>query len=269
VRLYCVETGLYLQSGGASWGASADALTQTTAEWVESAVAYTTPSSAELLGDTCTLRIYVGQTNAGTTYRDDVTDLPGVTWSSVHGHNLAPALAPVVQSSPDAGSWTTRITPTLRRDSFYGIGAVAYVRYWRLYLAGTPTAIPWLGEWVLGQYESLNVNPLYPGTLEYDDQQERRATPQGSQHVSLYGGTPQRRLGMAFAFRTDAAAQQWERLHLLSRGGAYPMVIAPVEMDSRVVIMGRLDESAAFTKTDYWSRMAEFSLLEEPLPLME
>jgi len=269
VRIVNLQTGKYLDTDGTWSAAAANVFSRATASWATSTLAYTVEARSVTLRDEVTLRITIAQSGAGTTYRDDVVDLPAVTWASIHGHNITPVLTPTVESSPDNSAWTTRITPTLRRDSFYGTCAAQYVRYWRLKLGGTPIAIPWLGEWVLGQYESPNVNPLYPGSLEMADRQERQSTPQGAQHVSLFGGSPQRRLTMAFAFRSDADFQQWERIYMMSRGGAYPLVVAPVEMDSRVVIMGRLEPDALFTKIDYWSRAAEFALLEEPLPLMK
>jgi hypothetical protein len=268
VRLYCVETGHYLQSGGASWAAaSSDLFTRTTASWATSTQAYTVEPVATTLADTVTLRVYVEQVNAGTTYRDDVVDIPGVTWGSVHGHNLSAAVAPLFQSSPDNSSWTTRISPTIQRDSFYGTCAVQYLRYWRLLLSGTPGAIPWLGEVVIGQHAALNVNPLYGGTLELQDVQVRLETGDGGQWALSRGGAPLRRLSLSFAYRNDTDYQQAKDvLFRGSRGGRNIAVVAPVEMDSSVVILGRIGETSTFVKSDYWSRSGEWELREDPLP---
>lgn len=270
VRVYCVETGHYLQAGGASWAAaSSDLFSRTTASWATSTQAYTVEPSSTTFSDTVTLRIYVVQTGAGTTYRDDIEDYPGVTWGSVHGHNLSAAVTPKWQSSPDNAAWTDRITPTLRRDSFYGTVAVTYLRYWRLLLSGTPGTIPWMGEMVLGQHYALGVNPLYPGGLELMDRQVRLDGGDGSQWAYMRGGGPQRRLTMSYAYRNDTDyLQAKDILFRGSRGGGNVCVIAPVEMDSAVVILGRIGESAAFGKVDYWSRTGEFELTEEPLPQM-
>lgn len=267
VRLYCVETGHYLQSGGASWGATSDVLTRTTASWATSTQAYTVEPVATTLSETVTLRVYIEQVNAGTTYRDDVVDIPGVTWGSVHGHNLGAAITPKFESSPDNSAWTARITPTLRRDSFFGTCAVQYLRYWRLKCEGTPGAAIYLGEVVLGQYYTLNTNPLYPGSQDNVEAQVRLDGADGAAWVYSRGGAPRRRLLMSFAYRTDADyIQAKDVLFRGSRGGANLLVIAPTEMDSSVCILGRLRESFSSMKTDYWSRSGEFEVDEEPLP---
>lgn len=270
VRLYCVETGHYLQAGGASWAAaSADLFSRTTASWATSTQAYTVEPLGTTLTDTVTLRVYVVQTGAGTTYRDDVVDIPGTTWASVHGHNLSAAVVPVVDSSPDNSAWTTRLTPTLRRDCFYGSFAVQYVRYWRLKLGGTPGAVPWLGEFVLGQYESLTCAPDYPVSIEYLEPEVRQMTAQGGQYVYGRGGGPARRLGMVFRFRNDTEFQQVRDTFFRgSRAGAWPLVVVPTETDPDVCILGRTQEGLLTSRISYAIRTGELEVVEEPLPLM-
>jgi len=270
VRVYCVETGHYLQSGGASWAAgSSNVLSRTTASGATSTQAYTVEPLSTTFADVVTLRVYVAQENAGTTYRDDVTDLPAVTFSSVHGHNFGAALTPKVQSSPDNVTWTDRITPTLRRDVIWGTVAATYVRYWRLLLSGTPGAIPWAGEWWLGQYGSFTCAPDYPLTIEYDDHQTRAEAGDGAQSVYLRGGAPIRRVAMVFRPRNDAEYQQLrDEVWRASRGGRYPMILVPTETDSDTCIMGRLVDSVQVQRTSYALRGMDLEMMEEPLPQM-
>lgn len=277
VRLYCVETGHYLQSGGASWAAgSSDLFSRTTASWATSTQAYTVETLAVTFADVVTLEIHIVQVNAGTTYRDDVIDVPGVTFSSVHGHNLGATIVPKVQSSPDNSAWTDRITPAtgavaiiMQRDSFYGTTGAMYYRYWRLLLNGTPGAVPWIGEWWLGQSEALVCAPDYPLRISHDEMQVRNSTPQGSPSIYLRGSTPLRRVTLALTPRNDAQHQQLrDGLFRGSRGGRYPLVLVPTETDSDTCIMGRCTELLDVSRPHFAYRSYDLEIDEEPLPQM-
>jgi hypothetical protein len=270
IRLFCVETGHYLQSGGASWAAgSSDLFSRTTASWATSTQAYTVETLATALTDVVTLEIHAVQLNAGTTYRDDIIDVPGVTFSSIHGHNIGQGITVKIQSAPDNATWTDRITPTLRRDVIFGTAAVQYLRYWRLFLNGTPGFAPYVGEWWLGQYEALVCAPDYPFRIDYDEMQIPNPTPGGQRSIYLRGGAPLRRVTATFTPRNDAQFQQLrDGLFRGGRGGRWPMVMVPVETDSDTCVMGRCVETLAVTRPSFANRSFDFELDEEPLPQM-
>jgi hypothetical protein len=269
VRIQCRETGNYLQAGGASWAAaSSDVLSRETASWATSTQAYTVEPVSTTLRDEVTLRIYLVQTGAGTTYRDDVLDIPGTSWVSVHGHNISPCIVPRLQWSDDNAAWTTFVSPTLRRLSFYGTAAAAYHRYWRLKLEGTPVEAPWLGELVIGQVQTLTTAPDYPVQIEATFPQTRNPTPQGDEGCGGLG-EEQRRIVFGVVWTSEAGWQQVrDTIYRGGKGGLYPMVLVPTETHPDVCILGRLVAGLADGRTAYNRREGEIEILERALPLM-
>jgi hypothetical protein len=264
-----LQTGRYLQPGGASWGAAVALDTQAAAAWKAAAVSFTVESAAESLAVNVTLRIDIYTNGVGSCYFDDLTLVPAVTWASIHGHNVTPALTPKVQSSPDGVTWTDRITPTNRRRVIFGTCAAQYYRYWRLLLSGTPTAAPYIGELVLGQHSTLLTAPDYPLQVEIEEAQARSGTAQGAEHVYSRGGAERYRVTLPLVWTSDAGYQQArDAIFVASRGGAHPMVLAPTETDSDLCFLGRGRAVLSPTRTAYNRREGEIEILEDPLPLM-
>jgi hypothetical protein len=276
VWIYNPRTKKYLQANG-TWGAFFAALgTQTAAAWATGGLTYTVEPFSSTLEVTTRLRVYLRLSAAGTVYFDDIVDVPGVSWASIHGHDLTPAVVPTIQYSDGPSPWATAVTPTLRRRACYGTFAVQYYRYWRLLLSGgapllsTPAPPgPYIGEFVLGQYGSLLTPPDYPLTIEVDEAQVRSSTPQGAEHVYSRGGAERYRLTMPFVWTSDAKYQQArDQIYIVSRGGKHPLVVVPTETDPDLCILGRGRATLTPARTAYNRREGEIEVLEDPLPLM-
>lgn len=276
VWVYNPRTKKYLQANG-TWGAFLAALgTQTAGVWATGGQTYSVEPFSSCLEVTTKLRVYLRISAAGTVYFDDIVDVPGVTWASIHGHDLTPAVVPTIQYSDGPTPWATAVTPTLRRRACYGTFVAQYYRYWRLLLAGgaplasTPAPPgPYIGEFVLGQYASLLTAPDYPMQLEIDEAQVRSSTPQGAEHVYSRGGAERYRLTMPFVWTSDAAYQQArDAIFIASRGGVHPMILVPTETDSDLCILGRGRATLTPARTAYNRREGEIEILEDPLPLM-
>jgi len=264
------QTGKWLDDMGA-WQASEDeAFEASGTGWETINLTFTVESLAVCGDDLVTLRIYLSG-SAGNARFDEVALWPTVKWCSVHGHNVPPFIVPTLQRSSDGSAWTTASTITLRRDSFYHeLDSLTSYRYWRLLFDGRPDSgsLIHLGEWVLGQSEDFVDNPPYGGSLGWVDKQTRLTSDLGEEFVHLHNvKAPQRRLMLPMKLKIDTEYQQFRDVFFrASRGGAVPIVIAPVEMDSSVVIMGRLREAIEVPKTGPYPRTGELEIIESPLP---
>jgi hypothetical protein len=268
IRVTNVQTGRDLQANG-TWGAPAALDSTATAAWKTGGLTFTVEPASVCLDDIVTLRVYIFVNAAGAGYFDEVAIIPEVTWASIHGHNLTPAVTPKVQSSPDGVTWTDRITPANRRRVIFGTCAALSYRYWRLLLSGTPAEAPYVGELVLGQHSTLLTAPDYPMQVELEEAQTRGTTPQGAEHVYVRGGAERYRVTLPLVWTSDAAYQQArDAIFVASRGGAHPMVLAPTETDSDLCFLGRGRAVLSPTRTAYNRREGEIEILEDPLPLM-
>lgn len=272
------QTGKFLQSGG-TWAApsvddgditnAGTPLASSTGSWASADLAFTVENLATCQRDTVTLRVYL-YTSSGALDADSIFLWPKVNWCSVHGHNVSPFVTPTLQSSSDGAAWTTRETMTLRPDSFYVAASSLYdYRYWRLLLDGYPDSseLTYLGEWVLGQAYSPARKPSYGGAITFLERQNRLGTAGGDEWVYQYGARPQRSLSLAFGFRNDAEYVEFRDVFFRgSRGGANHLVIAPIDLDDSVVILGRIRESVTVAKTARFPRATEVEIVESPLP---
>lgn len=269
IRIRNRITGNWLSTDG-TWGAAQDfVVSATSGGWASDSVTFTVEDVASSLADAVKLRVFLHAAGANA-YFDEVALFPSVDWASVHGHNISPFITPTLQYSTTASTWDTAAAMTIVRDSFYTtLVSLESYRYWRLLLDGSIStdSFVYLGEWVLGQQFSLLQNPSYGGSLRWQDHQTRVETDLGESFVHLHNVAPQRRLLMQFTFPTDAEYEQFHKtIFRGSRGGGNLTCVAPVEMDSDVVILGRLSESIDVQKNTGLERTSLLELLESPLP---
>jgi hypothetical protein len=274
------QTGKYLLTTGAwadpsAWDgditsapANSD-LAASTGSWDSVDLSFVVESLAICKRDTVHLRLILF-TSGGSADFDDLYLWPQTNWCSIHGHNISPFISPLLQSSSDGASWTTRDTMTLRPDSFYAaLTSMHDYRHWRILLDHFPDngSLTYIGEWVLGQSYDVAHNPLYGGSLVLNERQTRLEGTGGDQWVYLHGERPQRGLIMSFAFNDDTAYVQFrDEIFRGSRGGSNLAIIAPIEMDPAQVILGRIQEMATIVKSDNARRSAELEIVESPLP---
>lgn len=224
--------------------------------------------------DSVTLRLYLyvdngsGGGEAGDF--DEIELFPQTSWISVHGHNVPPFADIDLDYSNNGTSWTneTTIAPP-PRDSFYYEPELYGIRFWRLTFKGIPDAgsLIYIGEVVIGQSFDLARNPLYGGSISWNDRQVRLESSIGDQYVHLHGHAPQRSLTFSFHFASEAEYDQFRReIFRGSRGGANLICVAPVEMDAEQVILGRIREMITVEKITHISRTSELEIVESPLP---
>jgi hypothetical protein len=264
------QTGNWLSTGLTWTSTQSWVLTTTSTGWATNTLNFTVESLATCITDTVTLRIYLGTTGTDS-YFDQISLWPSTNWFSVHGHNIPPFIHPIIEYSTDyGGGWTTHSTMTLRRDSFYSIfSSMARAQNWRLRFEGIPdtTSLIFLGELVVGQYFSLLHNPNYGGTLKWIDQQTRMTSELGEDFVSLHNQGPQRSMQLTFTFPSSTEYEQvHKQMFRGSRGGANLICIAPLEMDSSVVVLGRIRDSIEFAKNTPLERTGVLEIVETPLP---
>jgi hypothetical protein len=270
-QIECMDLGKYLTSTGGWSTASTTYVVSTTAggAWNTGSLTFVSPSLADLLQDTATLRVtlYAASTYA---YFDDVVLYPGVSWASAHGHNWTPAVSPLVYGSSDDSMYTLVDTLDLHRDVALATFSTSYYRYWKFVLSGVPFATPYCGEIVLGQYDTLLENPKYGSSVAYLEKQTRRESPAGGEFVLNRGGQPVRMLNFTFYYSDSTQYYQSRRSVLrASRGGENMIALAATELDSDQIVYGRITESASYTKSEgvFWS--CSYDLIEDALPVMD
>jgi hypothetical protein len=269
VRVRNRATGNWLQSDG-SWSASSDDLLDETGSWSTlSPLQFTVESLDLCLRDEVLLRTYL-VAEGGIAYFDDVYMYPSLDWCSVHGHNIPPCIVPTLQYSDDNSSWSTASVMTLWRDSFYvKLGSLQDHRYWRLLLDGQPDtgALMYLGEVVFAQSFELLKNAEFGGQIVRHERQTRRANAAGSEFVHLHNAQPQRALIFSFAFKTDERYEQFrDAIFRRCRGGANLIVIAPLDIDDKTVILGRIQDTSTIVKSSVYPRAGELEIMELALP---
>lgn len=232
------KTGLYYN--GTTWGARSAAVSQAaTGSWVAMSVEYTLESYSACRADTVLL-VWEIACESGTVCFDDCTDFAGVNFASIHGHNYGQVI-PLVQSSDDGSSWTTRATMTIKRPAFYSYFSTIYAEYWQIMLIGLNDVAPYTGEAVLGFAIETDAYPQWGMVAEDEFPGVRHETPNG--RVTAYNFTtdPRRSLRMTFeAYSTAELAELQEDLWWRSAQGRYPTVIALT--DTSEVFYGRITE---------------------------
>lgn len=268
IRIRNRVTGRWLKSD-LTWSDSLEDYYETTGSaWESFDDTFTVESLAICKSDTVLLRVYLHSEDDA--YFDDVILFPSLNAASIHGHNVPECIVPTLQYSDDNSSWSTQEAMTLRRDSFCSaLSSLQVHRYWRILFDGTPDTdcLIYMGELVMGQYFELAKNPFYGATLGYIEKQSRQEGDAGEEFVHLHNQQPQRSLKLAFAFRDDASYEEFRSVIFRgSRGGANLIWIVPTEMDSSVVILGRVREQIMSDKSDTVSRSGDLEILEAPLP---
>lgn len=233
-----LKTGNYYNgSAWASTRAAAVSSSATTAfPGTAVTVAYQMESFDACMADTVSLRWELA-CESGDFCFDDCLDVPGISFASVHGHNLGPVV-PTIRSSDDGSAWTDRSTMTMKRPAFYSSFSIIYAEYWRLVLVGTNHEAPYIGEAVLGQYATATSTPEWGLTVSSDFPGVRNSG--GSTRVSAYNFSTDasESCRMTFESYTLADAQQLSNyLWMRSAKGRYPAVVALT--DTSQVFFGR------------------------------
>ncbi len=264
-RIRNQQTGNYWD--GASWTAAATPWASSgTAVYDDEITTIPTEDLATCGGPLTTLRVEIYNADPGKVWADDISLIPGVSFASVHGHNIDGRSAPVLRASTDnfVASDVLISTPTLVQPSFYSTFTRAYYRYWRIAFVDTNSAAIYLGEWVLGDPESFR-GPALPLQANYSAQQVRVPHRFGAPAVYAMGTSELTAVPMtvrceSYADRL-AFMQEWKRTL-----GGYPVVVVPHDGDSHTdVIYGLMSDALPHS----WAtkRFVTLSTEIEPLPL--
>jgi len=259
-------TGLYWS--GSSWGAGSSGIDQAaTGSWVQLSTTYQVETLEAGRSETMTLRVYFSCSN-GVAFCDDALDVPGVTFASIHGHNFI--TSPTVESSDDDSSWTSRATMTLKRPAFFSTFSIIYARYWKIAWSYwlSSSVYPYIGEAVLGQYETSATSPQWGLTESRDIPGVRTRGPSGRHAVYNYATDPPRSITMTFSARTAAAARELsDSLWLRSGQGLYPAVIVPIDTETDVYY-GRLTAPHEQARPFQGVYNCDLALVGDPFPVV-
>lgn len=271
VRLRNRQTGAWLKSDG-TWDTTTqqNVLSSTSSTgWATLSRSFTVQDLDTCKADEVTLRTYL-YADGGSGRFDDFTLYPSLSWASVHGHNIPPCITPKLERSDDNSSWTTEQTMTLKRDTFaVALSSLSAHRYWRLLLSGIPdtTSLMYIGELIFGQYWEASRQPGYDGTVTWTDNQSRLHSAIGDEFVHYQGLAPQRKLHFDFHLTTDAEYVEFhKRVFRASRGGGNPITFNISDLDSEIVIFGRIGQSLAVAKNTPLLHATSLDILELALP---
>lgn len=274
IRIQNRQTGKWLKSDQTWQSAQQDLLSKASPGFANAVGNVVVESFLSSLTGTVTLRVYcLAGTGGNNAYYDDMFLWPAIDFTSIHGHNISPVCAVTLHSSTDnfAANDTTRLTLTPGIPSFYGIigGPVYTDRYWRLAITSTdnPGGAPWVGEWVLGQQQTLLRNQSYGWKTEFVDPQQREMSEAGEQRANLLTEGQRRRLKLQFDYNSLAKFQEArDAIMRVTRNGAYPCVIVPDDSDTEVVVFGHLAQDFGVSK-DFLTQWtgAELAIDESPL----
>lgn len=271
LRLRNLQTGAWLKSDG-TWDASTMQNLATivgTTDWTPASKTFTVQDLDTCKADQVTLRTYL-YADGGQAWFDDVTLFPSLNWASIHGHNIPPFITPKLERSDDNIAWTTEQTMTLKRDTFaVALSSLQAHRYWRVLFSGTPdpASLMYVGELIFGQYWEASRQPHYDGTVTWTDNQTRLHSAIGDEFVHYQGLAPQRKLHFDFTSTTDAEyIELHKRIFRASRGGGNPIVLNVSDLDSEIVVFGRIGQSLAIAKNTPQLRTTTLEILELALP---
>jgi hypothetical protein len=230
---------LYLQNldtgrwfNGTTWQASKTHAVQITnpASFTEMGVNYTV-ESFKICGKRTQVQLRVTYAcESGTVSFDDCTDHAAVDILALLGTNVAPAIAPTLQSSDDASSWTDRAVLSPMKPAFWAyLTTPIYTRHWRApKFIGTPTSAIYVGEAVLAQtrpWTSLAPNISYGDERDY--RQTRHAGAIGDIYRNLVSDSAPSSFDLSFEPNSDAERDELEELYDLAQGGAVDALIVP------------------------------------------
>jgi len=241
--LYLYNTRTLKYYNGSAWAttraAAASRLYTGSPLYGATEITYTVEDFSATRSETCSLRWEL-VCPEGECAIDDVSDWPGVTFAGIFGHNYAPTISPLVQSSTDGSSWTTRATMTIARPAFYATFSAIFAEYWQIKLSGTPLEAPYTGEAVLGQYQE-SLTQIAAGPMPtWDIPGIRSAGTTGRPMVYNFATDATESVRLVFSGDSEAAAREAVfGMFVRSGQGRYPVIIVPTDTET-FVYYGRL-----------------------------
>lgn len=203
IQVLEVDTGLYLNSGGAWVAGPVNFDTQSAAAWKTGTIAVPVPPIGNALApgtftDLTSVQVIVLNTAAGgNAWADSMFAFPSTSFAGIFGHNVPPSVVVTLQSSPDNVTYTTQATLTNTKPTMWAALTGNQTtnppwkpnpfatRFVKLNFAGTPASALWMAEIVLSQLYTPTPFPLAGGiTYAPEVKQIRNVTPSGQQYVT-------------------------------------------------------------------------------------
>jgi hypothetical protein len=251
-----LQTGNTLAAGGASWSPFQVVAVSSGVAYNHFQINYTVEPFSAAQAPLVTLRLSIqGPSGVATGFADELADYPAVNFVSVHGHNLDLNVAAKLYScaEPTFAAPTLEQTAAIIHPAFYGLlPALIYRRYWNFETTPASTgmsALPELGEVVIGQTYALTQAPTYGVELGFIRDDVATETGLGEQHVYGRAKHPRRTVGLKFRFDSETkyrAAR--DEIYRRCGGRVNPLVIVP-DTTLPDVIYGRIDRSWKVTRS--------------------
>lgn len=251
VQVRNLDSHNWLTSAGTWQATAASCMIQTPASWDPKSVAFTVEESTAFGHYPCRLRIFC-TSNAGTgVYFDDMHLIPYINFCSIHGHNIGPTCA--VYGSTDnfdtSNDYIGSMTP--HQPAFYTTFTEQLYRYWRFQCRPDSLELIWIGEWVLGHYNTLGQTMKWGWSVQVRQPQTRVAmSPSGQLYSRREAYRPSRDLVMEFMAETEADRDEvLEQVLEASEWADEPLIIVPDTSDE-LVVHGRVGETFPYTNDE-------------------
>ena len=262
-----LKTGKYWS--GSAWTSTrtaCDTTVSTSDSWSVTLTATFSIESFDIcLEDTVSLSFECVSEN-GLVHFDQAYLVPGVNFASVHGHNIGPRITPKVQTSDDLGTWLTRSTMPVKRPAFYSVFTTRYQQFWQFLFEGTPHAPYYIGECVLGQYQTSAAQPLWSPVVSREFPGFRQNGTSGVATAYNTATDPTESIGMDFlAVSATAEKDLYDNLWLRSGQGLHPAIIVPRD-DEAAVYYGHLMDPYKHSRPFGDARPTDLFLKGAPFP---
>jgi hypothetical protein len=266
VQIYNVTTGHTLKSDG-TWAAGAnDVLTSTSGSYANLTKQYQVESFSVCQSPLVTLLISAyTNTAGGVCFFDDVTDQAAWNFLSIHGHNIAPITAAILNSSTDgfsANSFTEANLTPYPNAFFAYLSNPVYKRWAAMQLVGANPSLPWFGEAILGYAETLSHNALDVMSEDFEDAQLRSP---GGEYTFLQRAGDIWGLTLPFEHVSEAELTEILEIERRARFGADTAVVVPRDTGIRVSL-GRLQPVDSLVYQDPVVKANRLQLVPLPIP---
>lgn len=270
-----LETGKLLDGVALTWQTSAVFLSQpgsAALPTLTKTATFTVESHSTCLSDRVTLRVeFYGGPGAGATFPsyDNFFIYPRINFASIHAHNIPAGILSHVRfgSIPTATPGATMVADfTQARPTMFAAFTAQDQRYARFYFTTltAETREIYIGEFVLGQYRSLERVQNYGYTAGTIDPSDRSSNDLGPQQA--YRRTQQARRWVELQFRLTTATSYAEWVELMARScnGALPLILVPDSADAGDARLGRLAQEWQYSRA--LTLMRDHSIKHEELP---
>lgn len=265
-----MATGSYWN--GTTWSpANTACFTHNAASWSALKTStFTIESYTTGLSDRVNLQIRCDGSGTGAqhAYYDEVVLYPRINFVSIHGHNLQPYQTPIdIRSGTTSPGATVRAQMTLAHPTMFSTFANVDARYWRFFSTNDPLeSATWLGEMVLGQYQTLTRRQNFGQDLTLRYSQDRSESDLGvfASYVRQTDG--RRTVGLRFRYNDDTDYEQAREIVERSQAGAHPMILVLESGDETQAMLGRIEPEWSHTRITNTMRDAEWKFTELPFP---